>query len=36
MIILGALAATFIISVGIGSIPAEKNYWADKQNKLPV
>jgi hypothetical protein len=33
MIILGALAATFIISVGIGSIPAVKKYWADKQDK---
>ncbi|MDF2958825.1 MAG: hypothetical protein K0S39_560 [Paenibacillus sp.] len=33
MIILGALALAFIISVGIGSIPAVKTYWADKQNK---
>ncbi|MBP1990414.1 hypothetical protein J2Z66_002020 [Paenibacillus eucommiae] len=33
MIILGALAVTFIISVGIGSIPAVKTYWAEKQNK---
>lgn len=33
MMVLGALAVTFIISVGIGSIPAVKNYWQDKQNK---
>jgi hypothetical protein len=32
MIILGALAITFIISVGIGSIPAVKTYWDKKQN----
>ncbi|ANE48436.1 hypothetical protein SY83_21540 [Paenibacillus swuensis] len=32
MIVLGALAITFIISVGIGSIPAVKNYWSKKQS----
>jgi VanZ family protein len=33
MIILGALAVTFIIAVGIGSIPAVKTYWENKQNR---
>ncbi|MFD2613473.1 mechanosensitive ion channel [Paenibacillus gansuensis] len=33
MIVLGALAVTFIISVGIGSIPAVKKYWDKKQSR---
>ncbi|TJY43889.1 hypothetical protein E5161_00305 [Cohnella pontilimi] len=32
LIVMGALAVTFIISVGIGSIPAVKRYWEKKQS----